>query len=128
MRDGSVRVRNRPLSEKMQPGESVQEACLRGVLEELGPELGHPSRVSLVHNSLCTEVEDRDSVLYPGLPSRYTIHTVVAFVDGLPDTPSRQWRAKGAFPMYWRTLRRSQWLARVHPGNVPLQREGAAAQ
>lgn len=98
MRDGSMRVRNRPLSEKMQPGESVEEACLRGVLEELGPELGHPSRVSLVRDSFCTEVQDRDSVSYPGLPSRYTIHTVVAFVDGLPETPFSTVEGEGGPP------------------------------
>lgn len=78
MASGDVRWRNRFLSEKMRPGESVLEACRRGVLEELGPELGSEESVVLDPSSHVCEEEERESCSYPGLLTRYVLHTVQA--------------------------------------------------
>ncbi|KAL3677800.1 hypothetical protein R1sor_020756 [Riccia sorocarpa] len=86
MADGRVRPRNRPLSEKMRPGEHVEEACLRGIYEELGCQMGARERVVIVPESYRREEEERESFSYPGLPTRYVIHTMVAHVEQLPST------------------------------------------
>ncbi|KAL2641704.1 hypothetical protein R1flu_009291 [Riccia fluitans] len=86
MADGRVRPRNRPLSEKMRPGEHVEEACLRGIYEELGCQMGARERVVIIPESYRREEEERESFSYPGLPTRYVIHTMVALVDQLPST------------------------------------------
>lgn len=78
--DGTVRHRYRPLSEKMKPGESVEDAATRAVLEELG------SRdVRILPGTYGMKVEERVSASYPGLPARYILHSVDAEVDGLPE-------------------------------------------
>eukprot|EP00850_Spirogloea_muscicola_P009460 SM000053S17417 [mRNA] locus=s53:223876:224695:- [translate_table: standard] len=84
MEDGNVRVRNRPLSEKMRPGEGVEAACLRGIVEELGSDLGAPAAVTLLRDSYVREEEERESLSYPGLATRYIIHTMAARIAGLP--------------------------------------------
>ncbi|KAH0851159.1 hypothetical protein HID58_094944 [Brassica napus] len=66
--DGSVRERFRPLSEKMKPEETPDEAVFRAIKEELG-----------------RRVEERNSLSYPGLPARYALHSVDATVRGLPE-------------------------------------------
>lgn len=86
MADGRVRPRNRPLSEKMRPGEHVEEACLRGIFEELGCQMGARERVVMVPESYRREEEERESFSYPGLPTRYVIHTMVAHIEHLPST------------------------------------------
>ncbi|XP_074565733.1 uncharacterized protein LOC141822198 [Curcuma longa] len=78
--DGTVRRRYRPLSEKMMPGEAVEEAAVRAVREELGKDA-----VRIVPGSYELRVEDRASTSYPGLPARYILHIVDADVDGLPE-------------------------------------------
>ncbi|KAK8692773.1 hypothetical protein V6N13_070380 [Hibiscus sabdariffa] len=78
--DGSFRDRFRPLSEKMKPHESVEEAVARAVKEELGS-----MAVRIVPGSYQKKLEERDSASYPGLPARYVLHSVDAWVDGLPD-------------------------------------------
>eukprot|EP00271_Cylindrocystis_brebissonii_P017618 TRINITY_DN4644_c0_g1_i1.p1 TRINITY_DN4644_c0_g1~~TRINITY_DN4644_c0_g1_i1.p1 ORF type:complete len:878 (-),score=63.81 TRINITY_DN4644_c0_g1_i1:1361-3994(-) len=85
MGNGAIRPRNRPLSEKMKPGEDVCSACLRGIREELGPELGSSEKVTLYPLSYVREEEERVSFSYPGLLSRYVVHTMYAEVAGLPD-------------------------------------------
>ncbi|KAK1441513.1 hypothetical protein QVD17_07464 [Tagetes erecta] len=79
--NGDVRTRSRPLSEKMKPGETVEEAVVRAVKEELGKD---EKFVRIIPGSYSTKVEQRVSVSYPGLPACYVLHTVDAFVDGLP--------------------------------------------
>ncbi|CAI9302253.1 unnamed protein product [Lactuca saligna] len=90
--NGDVRNRSRPLSEKMKPGETVEAAVVRAVKEELGSIIrvscSHVSDddiVKIIPNSYSSKVEERLSVSYPGLPACYVLHTVDAFVDGLPD-------------------------------------------
>ena len=86
MADGRSRPRNRPLAEKMRPGESVEDACRRGIFEELGPEMGAQDRVELKAESYEIVEQERDSFSYPGLLTRYVLHSMVAFVRGLPNT------------------------------------------
>ncbi|KAI8565145.1 hypothetical protein RHMOL_Rhmol03G0238000 [Rhododendron molle] len=84
--DGTVRDRNRPLSEKMKPGETLEAAVARAVREELGSVIGDGDGVvRIVPDSYVKKVEERVSVSYPGLPARYVLHSVDAVVDGLPD-------------------------------------------
>ncbi|GAV73262.1 hypothetical protein CFOL_v3_16748 [Cephalotus follicularis] len=87
--DGSVRDRCRPLSEKMKPNESPEEAVVRAVKEELGSimqlEGGSLPVVRIVAGSYEKKLEERNSVSYPGLPARYVLHSLDAFVEGLPD-------------------------------------------
>ncbi|KAG6498305.1 uncharacterized protein LOC121991573 [Zingiber officinale] len=78
--DGTVRHRYRPLSEKMMPGEAVEEAAVRAVREELGKDA-----VRIIPGSYRMRMEDRASASYPGLPGRYILHTVDADVEGLPE-------------------------------------------
>lgn len=84
MADGSIRMRNRPLSEKMRPGENVEDACFRGIFEELGCQLGAKNRVNILANSYRRQEEERESFSYPGLLTLYVIHSVDATVDNLP--------------------------------------------
>lgn len=86
MDDGSTRFRNRPLSEKMKAGETVEEACRRGICEELGLVLGSPDKIELFMDSYERKVEERDSLSYPGLLTCYVVHSVNAFVADLPET------------------------------------------
>lgn len=81
--DGTVRSRDRPLSEKMKPFEDVESAAARAVREELGSIVD--GTVRIVPGSYRKKVEERNSVSYPGLPARYELHSVEALVDGLPD-------------------------------------------
>lgn len=87
--NGVVRHRCRPLSEKMKPGETVEDAVFRAVKEELGSVLGGEVRensiVKILMDSYSKKVEERVSASYPGLPACYVLHTVEAAVDGLPE-------------------------------------------
>lgn len=93
--NGDVRNRCRPLSEKMKPGESVEDAACRAVKEELGSVINgglgslgdfcDNGIVRIVPNSYSKKVEERTSVSYPGLPACYVLHTVDALVEGLPE-------------------------------------------
>lgn len=86
MADGSIRHRNRPLSEKMRPGENVEEACFRGIFEELGSHLGARNRVRILLGSYGQRQEERESLSYPGLLTSYVIHSVEAIIEDLPET------------------------------------------
>ncbi|PQP93067.1 uncharacterized protein Pyn_20449 [Prunus yedoensis var. nudiflora] len=90
--DGSVRSRGRPLSEKMKPGEDPESAANRAVMEELGSILngsvkdsGNIGILKIVPGSYEKKVEERHSASYPGLPACYVLHSVDAWVDGLPE-------------------------------------------
>lgn len=76
----------------MKPGETVEAAVVRAVKEELGSiirvscsDVNDDDIVKIIPNSYSSKVEERLSVSYPGLPACYVLHTVDAFVDGLPD-------------------------------------------
>ncbi|MFS7949354.1 putative NUDIX hydrolase domain-containing protein [Helianthus anomalus] len=85
--NGDLRNRSRPLSEKMKPGETVEQAVVRAVKEELGSIIKNVESdiVRIVADSYTNKVEERVSVSYPGLPACYILHTVDAYVDGLPE-------------------------------------------
>ncbi|KAH7543725.1 hypothetical protein JRO89_XS15G0006800 [Xanthoceras sorbifolium] len=84
--DGNVRERSRPLSEKMKPDETPEEAVFRAVKEELGSIVSVGGDVvRIVPGSYRKKLEDRDSASYPGLPARYVLHSVDALVEGLPE-------------------------------------------
>ncbi|CAL0327521.1 unnamed protein product [Lupinus luteus] len=85
--DGNVRMRGRPLSEKMKPGEDPECAAVRAVKEELGSVIGggFDDVVRIDPNSYEMKVEERNSDSYPGLPGCYVLHTLNATVEGLPE-------------------------------------------
>ncbi|KAK8934553.1 hypothetical protein KSP39_PZI015175 [Platanthera zijinensis] len=83
--DGSMRQRGRPLSEKMRPGETVEEASIRAVEEELSSIAAASGSVRIVPGSYAVRVEEKASDSYPGLPARYVLHSVEAQVEGLPE-------------------------------------------
>lgn len=82
--DGRRRVRNRPPSDKIKPGEDVHEAALRCLDEELGL---IPKQITIEHGLYKKKVTTVDSPSYPGLLCRYTVHLLKAAVTGLPDEP-----------------------------------------
>lgn len=81
----------------MKPGETLDAAVVRAVREELGSIIGgffDSGIVRVVPNSYAKNVEERNSVSYPGLPACYVLHSVDAWVDGLPD--GEFWTEEGA--------------------------------
>uniref|UniRef100_A0A1J3HX83 Nudix hydrolase domain-containing protein n=1 Tax=Noccaea caerulescens TaxID=107243 RepID=A0A1J3HX83_NOCCA len=85
--DGSIRDRFRPLSEKMKPEETPDEAVFRAIKEELGSIFNgdDEQRIKVLPGSYSRRVEERNSLSYPGLPARYALHSVDATVQGLPE-------------------------------------------
>ena len=83
--DGRVRRRgNLPLSEKMKPGETVDEALKRAVSEELGSALERGSaRIERI-GEVASEETTRISPSYPCLVSRYSLTKVDCRVGALP--------------------------------------------
>ncbi|XP_022974352.1 uncharacterized protein LOC111472979 [Cucurbita maxima] len=85
--DGTLRNRNRPLSEKMKPNETPESAVYRAVKEELGSILGDSDCseiVKIVPDSYKMKIEERNSASYPGLPACYVLHSMDVLVEGLP--------------------------------------------
>jgi len=79
--NGQRRYRNQPPSEKIKPGETVQDAACRCLQEELAlpqeafglrPETHRQYQIST------------NSISYPGLPSQYNFHVIEAAVSSLP--------------------------------------------
>ncbi|KAJ0746388.1 putative NUDIX hydrolase domain-containing protein [Helianthus annuus] len=70
----------------MKPGETVEQAVVRAVKEELGSiiENVESDTVRIVADSYTNNVEERVYMSYPGLSACYILHTVDAYVDGLP--------------------------------------------
>lgn len=83
MASGAVRSRNRPLSEKMQPGETIESAARRGLKQELNLS---PNQIADLSFNAQTRTAETISPSYPGLLTHYTIYTVEAEVTGLPLT------------------------------------------
>ena len=80
--NGQRRFRNQPPSEKVKPGETIQQAARRCLKEELGV----PSEaVTLKIDSHRQYQTHTNSISYPGLPSQYNFHVLEAAVSGLPD-------------------------------------------
>ncbi len=85
MTGGRRRGRDAPPMEKMKPGESVRQAALRCVREELGIVVDDAGDVPASEEKAVTE--QRFSVSYPGLPTHYTFYEHELDVPGLPDGP-----------------------------------------
>jgi ADP-ribose pyrophosphatase YjhB (NUDIX family) len=79
--NGQRRHRNQPPSEKVKPGETIQETAYRCLQEELGLT---PERIVLQLESLKHHQTNTNSISYPGLPSQYNFHLLEAAVSGLP--------------------------------------------
>jgi len=84
MRNGSVKERQRCLSEKFNPADgSIKQAAYRGICEELGEIVGPSPKVRFVEASVCTAEERRLSKAFPGLMTSYTLYSVQAEIEGL---------------------------------------------
>lgn len=93
MADGAVRERNSPPTEKLKPGETATAGALRCAVEELRVEARH---VRIVAEPLSTTVEEVDSPSYPGLRTRYLLHTMTAAVLSLPTSAFTTDEASGS--------------------------------
>ena len=80
--NGRRRSRELPPSEKIKPGENCVEAAYRCLHEELGL---NRNQISIIEPGTSKRDREVDSLSYPGLYTRYTIHDVHAEVRGLPD-------------------------------------------
>jgi hypothetical protein len=80
---GGRRERNALPSEKMKPGETVAQAAVRCVREELGVVV--PETAARPDETAMVEVESSPS--YAGLPTRYTFYNCEVDVPGLPEGP-----------------------------------------
>ena len=80
--DGRLRQREQPPSEKIIAGESQFAAAERCLREELGLD---PRDIQLL-NAKAEGMENvAESPSYPGLRTHYTIYTLEATAEGLPD-------------------------------------------
>ena len=78
---GQRRFRNQPPSEKIKPGENIQQAAYRCLLEELDV----PSQRITLHLETHRQRQTKtNSISYPGLPSLYNFHMVEACIADLP--------------------------------------------
>jgi hypothetical protein len=81
---GERRSRNSVPTEKMKPGESVRQAALRCVREELGITIDDAGDGSSRDREVPVAVELGLSPSYPGLPTRYAFYEYELDVPGLP--------------------------------------------
>ena len=87
----SPRERGTPLSEKLLGGENWAEAAPRAVAEELGSALEPGYELVVDESSLAVREVERDSLSYPGLRSRYAMHSVEArILNGFPGGTSEE--------------------------------------
>ena len=83
--DGRTRERGTPLSEKLLRDEEWRDAAPRAVAEELSSALRTGYKLDVDESSIRCVAKERDSLSYPGLPSRYLMHSVEArIIDGFP--------------------------------------------
>ncbi|XVF82822.1 hypothetical protein PTKIN_Ptkin16aG0081000 [Pterospermum kingtungense] len=86
--NGSMQPCWTPLSKRMKDGESPEDAAHRAIKAELGSVLRVDDVKEIVrilpgtYNKVVSELM---SWSYPGLRSRYVIHTVKSYVEGLPE-------------------------------------------
>jgi ADP-ribose pyrophosphatase YjhB (NUDIX family) len=113
--DGRRRQRNLLPSEKLKPGEDCQQAAIRCLQEELGVA---PQDVEIIPGSQQVIQRTLDSPSYPGLPTRYTVHTVAARVQGLP--AESFWTSEATSNPHDPVKRHSWvWQPYPHPGESP---------
>jgi len=101
---GARRIRQLPLSEKMLPGETLQDSVVRAIEEELGTLLSNPAAaISIDEGSYHVIEESKESMSYPGLKSVYTCHRVKVKVGGLPegDFQTEEVRSDGVLIHEW---------------------------
>lgn len=84
MADGRRRYRTLPPSEKIQAGETYQQAAQRGLCEELGRQ---PHQIQLHPATYRQTQRTQDSDSYPNLLANYHIHIIEATVANLPQHP-----------------------------------------
>ena len=89
---GGSRPRSYPPSEKMKRGETVEQAVLRGLSEELGLVA---AAITLVENSYHQRQRQIPSISYPGLNTLYQLHSLEAQVTGLPSNDFTTHEAAG---------------------------------
>ena len=80
--DGRERYPNRAPSEKMKRGETPIDAAMRCLAEEIGCTFANildPPKL------IQTKEDQLDSPSYPGLPSLFTLHTLICTVQALPN-------------------------------------------
>ncbi|MFN0110252.1 MAG: NUDIX domain-containing protein [Blastocatellia bacterium] len=77
-----TRNRDIPLSEKLKPGEDQIYAALRGIKEEL--QVG-AEQVEILKHSEKPRAELTESPSFPGLQTKYLLHTVEVRIENLPD-------------------------------------------
>lgn len=83
LRDGTLRHRHIPPSEKLIAGETAEAAAWRCLHEEVGLATAEVTALVLGGPPMASRL---DSPSYPGLPTHYTIYTVEAAAPGLPTT------------------------------------------
>ncbi len=81
LRDGRMRPRYRPPSEKMKNGETWLDTAERCIHEEL---CSYKESVNIFKDTLAYSTEENDSQSYPGLRSKYSYHDVEANIPSLP--------------------------------------------
>ena len=79
--DGRIRERNHPPSEKMQAGETILVAALRGLQEELNVT---ESDITLLPESVTRYTKTIDSYSFPGLTATYEFYVIEALIPSLP--------------------------------------------
>lgn len=89
--DGRIRERELPPSEKIIFGESQFAAAERCLREELGLD---SQQIHLLNSTAASYERVADSPSYPGLRTYYTVYTIEATAEGLPD--SDFWRENEA--------------------------------
>jgi ADP-ribose pyrophosphatase YjhB (NUDIX family) len=82
LRDGTLRHRHIPPSEKLVAGETAEVAARRCLFEEVGLAAAAVTALEVVEPPTTSRL---DSPSYPGLWTHYTIYTVEAAAEGLPD-------------------------------------------
>ncbi|KAH1064543.1 hypothetical protein J1N35_029530 [Gossypium stocksii] len=86
--DGTMQPCGAPLSRRMRAGESPEVAAHRAIQEELASVLkvdDVKEKVRIVEGTCKRKVYETQSRAYPGLRSRCVMHTVDAYVEGLPE-------------------------------------------
>ena len=79
--DGRVRLRNRPPSEKMHPGEEPMDAARRCLIEELALS---GTAITFPPQEITARTVRDESGSYPNLVSEYLFYSIAACVEGLP--------------------------------------------
>lgn len=102
--NGQRRFRKQPPSEKIKPGEDLQEAACRCLQEELSVP---PENISLHLESHQQHQTNTNSFSYPGLPSQYNFHLLEADVAGLPEEDF--WRENLAGDNHIDPVKRHRW-------------------